>query len=432
MLRLTRGWSVCLGSLSDTRAATKAKPRTGAPTSNTSLTSSPAQVNARGRQSSGQLANANRIPVLLHSGFIPAVMLLSLSGLTGSISWLDELFFFGLYLGIVFISGLVQLLILGPSPQASTVLVRQNRLTLTPIGAIIAPMPLDRPRVVVASSLAGVAVFFGASALLLGFTDLRAGSGSVLWEPTLYGAAFMAALGVINLIPLPPFLGARVAASLLVLQGSVTDTTAAENHLGDQSRRYGLILILASFSLTYLAFFTLPIGIFVAAMGALLLGTGINLGMRRRLFSAAYTKRVRDVMVPRQELTCLPFGATVRSVLGRVLRSTQYCFPVFLGRELRGFVDRDSIIEAVATDGPEGSYVSLLITNELVATTVDTPLSDILPTLLEHDEAPIFVLSAHGDFEGLLLKNTVTDVLTIEGFLQQNPPPLEPREDDIL
>jgi CBS domain-containing protein len=76
----------------------------------------------------------------------------------------------------------------------------------------------------------------------------------------------------------------------------------------------------------------------------------------------------------------LTHGNTIRDAANLLLSTTQQDFPVLLGETVLGLLGRNSLLRAMATEGPD-SYVASAMNRNFLRLDPEMPLSEAAPLL---------------------------------------------------
>jgi stage IV sporulation protein FB len=282
-------------------------------------------------------------------------------------------------------------------------------VTLLPIGGVarlerIPEKPSEEFLVAIAGPLVNVAIAVGLVAVLgAGLKPQHlAAMDSVQVSLVDRLAAVNLFLAVFNMIPAFPMDGGRVLRALLAIRLGHVRATEIAATIGQ----------LVAFALGFLGLFGNPILIFIAIFVYLAASSEAQL--------VAIRAMSRDVPVSAAMMTefaTLAPDEHIDAAVETLLRTSQSEFPVIdAGRRLVGLLDRDGMIRALKTLGPDARVAD--------AMTIDIPsvgnrscLEDAFRTLQEKSAPAVGVVDPAGRLVGLITSETVGEMLMVQQAL---------------
>src|SRR5205085_3965936 len=127
----------------------------------------------------------------------------------------------------------------------------------------------------------------------------------------------------------------------------------------------GLVgLLTAQFMLVFIAFF---VYLGAAQEGAAVAGRSLTQGVP-----------VRAAMIT--DYRTLPHGSTVRDAANLLLATSQQDFPVMLGNQVIGLLSRNSLMRALAAEGPD-AYISGSMDREFTKLDPEMDLSEAMTAM---------------------------------------------------
>jgi hypothetical protein len=121
----------------------------------------------------------------------------------------------------------------------------------------------------------------------------------------------------------------------------------------------------------------------------------------------------QDAMIPKERLEVLPHGMTISKALRTALTSFQPLYPVMVGSEVIGVVQRDDILQHAATQPDE--YISAIMNRAIPSVEGTHPLSEAF-TMLEDTGSPAVMVHSNGEFSGLLVPDRVAEFILLSGI----------------
>lgn len=221
-----------------------------------------------------------------------------------------------------------------------------------------------------------------------------------------------AALGLLNLLPLEPLDTGGVFRLFMPQKPG----SSALSSIGLIRSGQLVTIILALISL-----WTGPISLFFLCV--MIFAASIQIVMEETALLAAAGLCAREVMRPAQRVDFFTHGVTITSALRIAQSSFQDVFPVVLQGRVVGLVDRRTLLAAAARADQEEHYVSELASPPPHVVTPETPLSEVLAT--GSGEGSAVVVASENTFEGIILPNSLSDVLIV-GAIRKEEPPEEP------
>jgi CBS domain-containing protein len=191
--------------------------------------------------------------------------------------------------------------------------------------------------------------------------------------------------------------GGRVMRSLLAARRSLEEATRLTARMGTVIAAllglYGLLS--ANFLFVFIAFF-----IYVGAMQEVMAASA------QALMRGA---RVRDAMLT--DFKTLSHGDTIREAADMLLATSQQDFPVMSGEQVVGLLNRNGLLKAMASEGPE-AYVAGAMDREFATVAPEMDLADAAPVmagagncaLVFEDEKLAGLLTAENLSEFLVLR----------------------------
>lgn len=351
-----------------------------------------------------ELGSIAKIPIRVHITFLLLVLWLAVGASDNSP--LLEAFF------VVLVFLCVLLHELGHALVAQRFGVQTRDITLYPIGGIATLTSQPGPVAELVISLAGPIVNFIIGAILfVSFPDLLpflslsepapAGAVKPGMIDRLYQTNIM--LAVFNLLPALPMDGGRVLRAVLQVLRFKNPTAIAARI----SQGICILLAVVALAIKQPFMFIIALVIFFAA---------IQEYVRAESAVAAVAFTARDAMIPREKLEGITHGTTVSTALKAALTSLQPLYPVVMGSELLGVVQRDEILRHAATQ-PD-AYITTLATRSLPAIDATHPLSEAF-TLLESSGSPAVVVQEDGSFIGLLVPDRVAEFILLSNIQKQ-------------
>lgn len=257
-------------------------------------------------------------------------------------------------------------------------------------------------------------VHLGGAALLYGFAIQPETRPAVTFaqNPLMHLFVIQAALGLLNLLPLEPLDMGRVFRLFMVQKPG----TVAISSLG--LIRSGQLVTIA---VGLVSLWTGPISLFFLC--AMIFAASIQIVMEETALLAATGMCAREVMRPAQRVDFFTHGVTITSALRIAQSSFQDIFPVVLQGRVVGLVDRRTLLAAAARTDHEEQYVSEIASPPAHVVNPNTPVSEVL-AVGSADGAAV-VVESESTFEGIILPNSLNDILIV-GAIRKEEPPEEP------
>lgn len=221
-----------------------------------------------------------------------------------------------------------------------------------------------------------------------------------------------AALGLLNLLPLEPLDTGRVFRLFMPQKPGSSALSSIGLIRSGQLITIGIGLI--SLWIGPLSLFFLCVMVFMAS---------IQIVMEETALLAAAGICAREVMRPAQRVDFFTHGVTITSALRIAQSSFQDVFPVVLQGRVVGLVDRRTLLSAAARADQVEQYVSELASPPSHVVNPETPLSEVLAAGTA--EGAAVVVASENTFEGIILPNSLSDVLIV-GAIRKEEPPEEP------
>ena len=294
---------------------------------------------------------------------------------------------------------------LGHALMARRYGIKTPDITLLPIGGVarLERMPED-PVQEIWVALAGPAVnvviwavlvlILGAETGFVDFQNLDNAGADFITQL----AAVNLMLVVFNMIPAFPMDGGRVFRAVLTLWLGRQKATAAAAGVGQAVAVVFALLGLLSGNLILLlvAFF-----VFAAA-------TAENADVQMRLTAEGI--EAREAMITSYE-ALLPHDGLAAMSSG-LLRTTQHEFPVLdpEGR-LQGFVTRDAIFHAVASEGRATAEAAM--TGDIPSVGLRAPLGEVLDAMADGSAPAVAVCSPSGEFLGYITRENIGELMVL-------------------
>lgn len=358
--------------------------------------------NAAGREAAppSEASRALRIfgvPVRFHFTFVILVIFLTVFGVTsGETAAASALYVIALFtcvllheLGHVFVSKRYG--------------IRTIEIVMYPIGGVARLERNPHPREELWIALAGPAVnVFIAGALfswlyssgrMLPTDQLMAPSLSNLLQRIAAGNLFLAAF---NMIPAFPMDGGRVLRALIArFKGPEQATRIAARAGRALAIAMGLFgLVSGQFMLIFVALF---VYLGASQEAAVVQGQMLTQGIA-----------VRSAMIT--DFRTLPHGSTVRDAADLLLATSQQDFPVVLGEQVIGLLDRSALLRGMAVEGPD-AYIAGIMQRDFARISPDLDLAQALPVLA--DAGSCALVMEDGRLLGLLTRENLSEFLIL-------------------
>lgn len=340
------------------------------------------------------------IPLRLHFTFVLLLVFLIVLGLGGEQSGLMSVAYIAALIGSVLAHELAH------AAVSRFFGIKTVEVVMFPIGGVARLERRLKPHeefwISVAGPLAnlliagGVYLHLHARNAIVGFGELARPTDANLLERIAVGNLILAAF---NLLPAFPMDGGRILRSLLARRLPEDRATRAASGAGRLLAfgmgLYGLLSM--QFLLVFVAFF---VYLGAAQEGAAAMGRSLTQGIP-----------VRDAMVSR--FHTLAHGDTVRDAARLLLETTQQDFPVVHSGQVVGLLDRNSLLRAMAVEGPD-AYVAGVMNRDFLRLDPRTDLAEVLPSLAR---AGACALVMDGDrLLGLLTAENLSEYLLLRRF----------------
>lgn len=346
------------------------------------------------------LGRVGGIPIRVHMSFFLLLLWIGLMEAEQGGKPLVEVLF------VLSIFGCVVLHELGHALMARWYSVRTRDIVLYPFGGIatILDQPTAKAEFFIAVAgplvnvaLAGIAFPFVSWSRLLQADFLAPDIMFRFFITNLFLAAF-------NMIPALPMDGGRVLRSVLTLLGVKSATVICAR-----------VSQVISFVGGAFALYTNNVVLIMIAALIFFSATQEIVAERTRRASRAY--QVRDVMTDRESLQCLTHGMTVSDSMRVALKSYQNMFPVMLGDELLGLVEKQSLFQLAATE-PENQFIGQVLLRDLPVVAPETGLPQALYALEAAQGLPLIVRAGER-FVGILTKDKLLEFLLLHELRDQ-------------
>ena len=350
------------------------------------------------------LATIFGIPIRIHLSFFLLPIWVFISERSrGEDALIDVLF-------ILAVFACVLLHELGHSMAALWFKIKTRDITLYPFGGIASVMKEASAKGELIIALAGPAVNLVIAAIIFVAFTFSISPSSILallsddapsiaqqFFASLFNANLL--LAVFNMIPAFPMDGGRVLRALLHLAGVRRGTFIAAR----LSQAISVCMI--GLGVYWNHFFLTVIGmlIFSNASGEI---------FRERANRLTSGQRVADVMIDASQLAALTHGMTVAQGLAVAVRSLQEVFPVMLGTQVLGVVDKHSLIRVSGAESAE-SYISEYMLRDFPRVKPSTPLAHAMALLSAHNLPALLVLEGE-NLVGMIDRARMMELLMLE------------------
>jgi Zn-dependent protease len=343
------------------------------------------------------------VPVRFHFTFILLVVFLVVMGLGNRQSgMMYVLYILGLF-------GSVLLHELGHATVGKHYGIRTIEIVMFPIGGLARLEKNPKPNQELWIALAGPFVNIIIAAALLGYLYYRNQLVPIqaLFDPTdanllqriAFGNVILAAF---NMLPAFPMDGGRVLRALIARHKSEDEATRVAAWTGRMLAigmgLYGLLSM--QFMLVFIAFF---VYLGAAQEGAAAVGRTLTHGIP-----------VRAAMIT--EFHTLPHGSTIRDAANLLLATSQQDFPVMHGTTVIGLLPRNSLLRALAAEGPD-AYVSSAMDRNFTRLSPDLDLAEVLPSMAQAGSCALVLEDDR--LVGLLTTENLSEFLILRRFGMQ-------------
>jgi Zn-dependent protease/CBS domain-containing protein len=346
------------------------------------------------------LITIREIPVRVHLTFFLLLLYVAFVDQRSGGSAIDRLIF------VILLFGCVLLHELGHALMASVYHIRTRDIVLYPFGGVATLLREGKPKEEFFIALAGPLVNLVLAAICgsVAGVDLTASPGSI---EGLLGFLCIAnlALALFNMIPALPMDGGRVLRAALALIG-VRKATAIAVRLSQV-----LCVVMAFIAI-------MSNDVILMLISFIIFSHSVQEHMRERTRGAAIGFKVRDVMTDASLLQTFLHGTTVSQALKVALKSLQSTFPVVLGSEVIGIIDREAMLEVGALDADD-SYISGHMQREFPKVGPDQDLSSVLELFNQAGSDTLVVLDGE-KLAGLLFKEKVLEYLLVQEFRKKS------------
>jgi len=336
------------------------------------------------------------VPVRLHFTFVLLVLFLVFTGAQGGQSAINQI----LYIVAMFAS--VVLHELGHAGVARRYGIATLDIVLYPIGGVARlernPRPAEELWIALAGPAVNVLIAAGIFAVLAG-TSQSLNPNAVV-EPKdanvltriAFGNVILAAF---NMLPAFPMDGGRVLRAVMARR---TTEEVATRRAAAAGRAFSILigltgLLTGQFMLLFIALF-----VYIGATQENLIVQG------RALTSGA---AVRDAMVT--DFRTLQHGNTVRDAANLLLATSQHDFPVVLGDQVIGLLNRTALLRGMAENGPD-AYIAGIMDRNFPRVKPYDDLNDALPIMAQTSCA---LVMDSDRLLGLLTRENVSEFLMI-------------------
>jgi len=209
-------------------------------------------------------------------------------------------------------------------------------------------------------------------------------------------------LAVFNLLPAFPMDGGRILRSLLARWRPEHEATAAAARIG-----MGMAAIMGLYGLLAPNFFLVFVALFIYA-GA----------MQERIASEQQVligaEIVRPAMVTM--FRTLNHGDTLRDAAALLLATTQQDFPVLTGTHVAGLLTRQSMLRAMAAEGPD-AYVAGAMDRDFIRVTPAAKLAEVVQLISSRQSSCALVFD-DDHLVGMLTAENVSEFLVLREIRQ--------------
>jgi Zn-dependent protease len=341
------------------------------------------------------------VPVRLHFTFMLLVAFLVVTDLGHESSGTFALFLLGVFASVLLHE-------MAHALTAARFHVRTLEIVMFPIGGLSRLERRLRPVEEIAIALAGPMVNLAIAAAIFGYmlsvrqpldVDpallLQPSDGNVV-QRLMFANLLLAAF---NLIPAFPMDGGRVLRALLSLIRPEDEATRTAAWMGRMLAismgLYGLV-----FSELLLVFFAFFVWLGAAQESAAAMGRTLTNGIP-----------VRAAMIT--EFHRLGHGDTVRDAANLLLSTAQQDFPVTHGDQVIGLLDRNTLLRALANDGPD-AYVAGVMDRDYLALEPAADLAETLPLMARSGRCALVMEDQR--LVGLLTTDNLSEFLLLRRF----------------
>lgn len=324
----------------------------------------------------------------IHLSLVVFLGLFSYSGYQVSTSWSTEI------AAAIAAFGFFLVHDLGHIAGAGIAGVKDIRLTMFPFGSICEINGKSTATQEAITLLGGTGASLVASLLLLFWQPaevLGLTNGSGIIERLFL---LNLAIGLGNLLPIAPLDGGQL---LQRLQQGVSTTLPQPYNLGMAAILFATTAIDGH---PLLSFATLMV-LFTAAQAQIM----------ARTHAAALPFCAADAAVPLTNLQTFPHGTTLQTAVLQVVRSWQEIFPVVLGEQVIGLLNRTTILQQASIDSQR--YISEIMERNCERIPADLSLSTALK-YFDGAESQVMLVMSAGKELGLLTREKIFEFLMLQ------------------
>ncbi|RIL09402.1 MAG: hypothetical protein DCC75_06620, partial [Proteobacteria bacterium] len=279
--------------------------------------------------------------------------------------------------------------------------IKTRDIVLYPFGGVASIMGEPKPFAELIITIAGPLVNVVIAALLYPFASIPAEWSTAQLDFVTQLFAANVALVVFNSIPAFPMDGGRIFRSLMALAGVKSATIIAARVSQALSLGLGALAVYSG-------------NVILIIIASLVFMNALQEIMRERTKRASIGFSVRDVMTDITNLQVFPHATTISHALGVALRSLQSSFPVVLGDNLMGVVEKRSLIDAAARD-EENAYVANLMSREFATVSISDSLEHV-SDLFSLTGADTVLVMDSGSLVGMIFKDKFIEFLIVNGL----------------
>lgn len=339
------------------------------------------------------------VPVRLHFTFVLLVLFLVFTGAQGGQSAVNNAIY------IISMFSCVLLHELGHAGVARRYGIATLDIVLYPIGGVARlernPKPTEELWIALAGPFVNVLIAAGLFAVLAGTSqslnpaDLANPKDTNLLTRIAFGNLILATF---NMLPAFPMDGGRVLRAFLARRSSEEVATRRAAAAG---RAFAILIGL--FGLLTGQFMLLFIALFVY-VGA----TQENAVIQGRALTSGVA--VREAMVT--DYRTLQHGNTVRDAANMLLATSQHDFPVVLGDQVIGLLNRTALLRGMAEGGPD-AYIAGIMDRNFPTLRPTDDLNEVLPVMAQTSCA---LVMDEEKLVGLLTRENVSEFLMLRKF----------------
>jgi Zn-dependent protease/predicted transcriptional regulator len=338
------------------------------------------------------------IPVKIHASLLLLLIWIVFSSADGHFT--NSLITFGFLMASITMHELAHAL------TAKHMGVRTKDVTLYPFGGIALLLDKLNPKQELLITAAGPASNILVAILIAANTPSALFGTSIFFTSSL-GILFSInlALGIFNLIPAYPMDGGRLLRAGLQLLNVKSATKIATR----TSQFICILLAFAAINYSNLLLLAVAIFVFMSASKEAVIS---------QAQSVSSSMEARDVMIPLQSLETLSPSMTIEMAANFALKTAQTHFPVCLGTQFLGLVDRDSILHRSVSDIDQG-YITEIMTRNIPKCFANDNLDQILISL-EENACEVLLVEENIEPVGLIIKDQVHSLLLVKQVLKRN------------